>query len=62
MREMFSAVGTVLSFRLVYDRETGNPKGFGFAEYADVNGAQTAISQLNGFEIGGRALRVDRAC
>jgi hypothetical protein len=33
--ELFSGAGRVLSFRLVNDRETGRPKGFGFAEYAD---------------------------
>lgn len=33
--DIFSKVGTVLNFRLVYDRETGRPKGFGFAEYPD---------------------------
>ncbi len=33
MREIFSVIGPVLSFRIVFDRETGNPKGYGFAEY-----------------------------
>ena len=33
--EIFSSAGKVLNFRLVYDRETGKPKGFGFAEYPD---------------------------
>lgn len=33
--DIFSSAGKVLSFRLVYDRETGRPKGFGFAEYPD---------------------------
>lgn len=33
--ELFSSAGQVLNFRLVYDRETGRPKGFGFAEYPD---------------------------
>lgn len=34
MKEIFSVIGPVLSFRIVFDRETGNPKGYGFAEYA----------------------------
>jgi len=34
MREICSTVGPVVSFRIVFDRETGNPKGYGFAEYA----------------------------
>lgn len=33
--DIFSTAGKVLNFRLVYDRETGRPKGFGFAEYPD---------------------------
>lgn len=33
--EIFSGAGRVLNFRLVYDRETGRPKGFGFAEFPD---------------------------
>ena len=37
MREIFSVIGPVLSFRIVFDRETGNPKGYGFAEYAGKN-------------------------
>ena len=48
-------------FRIVYDRETGNPKGYGFAEYLDTEMAQTAIRNLNGREFNGRVLRVDKA-
>ena len=33
--DIFSTAGKVLNFRLVYDRDTGRPKGFGFAEYPD---------------------------
>jgi len=61
MREIFTIIGPVLSFRIVFDRETGNPKGYGFAEYSDADMAQSAIRNLNGFEFGGRTLRVDKA-
>jgi cleavage stimulation factor subunit 2 len=77
MKEIFSVIGPVLSFRIVFDRETGNPKGYGFAEYAgrnwnlvfkktffdqiDADMAQSAIRNLNGFDFGGRTLRVDKA-
>lgn len=61
MKDIFATVGTVLSFRIVYDRETGNPKGYGFAEYADIEMAQSAIRNLNGYEFNGRNLRVDKA-
>lgn len=57
--EVLSRVGQVLSFRLVLDKEVGKPKGFGFAEFADVDAAQSAIRNLNDFEFMGRPLRVD---
>lgn len=48
--------------RLVFDRETGKPKGYGFCEYKDQETALSAMRNLNGYEIGGRTLRVDNAC
>ena len=51
----------VYNFRLVYDRETGKPKGYGFCEYKDQDTAQSAMRNLNGTEIHGRQLRVDSA-
>jgi RNA recognition motif-containing protein len=48
-------------FRIVHDRETGNPKGFGFAEFSDSGTVETAINNLNGYDLNGRQLRVDRA-
>ncbi|TGZ83362.1 hypothetical protein EX30DRAFT_339550 [Ascodesmis nigricans] len=57
--EIFSSAGRVLSFRLVYDRETGRPKGFGFAEYPDPETAASAVRNLDNYEIMGRKLRVD---
>lgn len=57
--EIFSSAGRVLSFRLVYDRETGRPKGFGFAEYSDQETAASAVRNLDNHEIMGRKLRVD---
>lgn len=55
----FSSVGQVLHFRLVYDSETGRPKGFGFAEFADTDAAASAVRNLNNYEVMGRELRVD---
>ncbi|XP_039295458.1 cleavage stimulation factor subunit 2 isoform X2 [Nilaparvata lugens] len=62
LKEIFNEVGPVLSFKLVYDRETGKPKGYGFCEYKDQETALSAMRNLNGYEIGGRMLRVDNAC
>ncbi|XP_072361365.1 cleavage stimulation factor subunit 2 isoform X6 [Scyliorhinus torazame] len=61
LKDIFSEVGPVLSFRLVYDRETGKPKGYGFCEYQDQETALSAMRNLNGREFNGRALRVDNA-
>lgn len=55
----FSSVGQVLNFRLVYDNDTGRPKGFGFAEFADTDAAASAVRNLNNYEVMGRELRVD---
>jgi cleavage stimulation factor subunit 2 len=57
--EIFSAAGRVINFRLVYDRETGRPKGFGFAEFPDYDSAASAVRNLDDYEIMGRKLRVD---
>ncbi|KAI1802461.1 hinge domain of cleavage stimulation factor subunit 2-domain-containing protein [Daldinia bambusicola] len=57
--DIFSTAGKVLNFRLVYDRDTGRPKGFGFAEYPDADSAASAVRNLNDYEIMGRKLRVD---
>lgn len=62
LREIFTEVGPVVSFKLVYDRETGKPKGYGFCEFKDQETALSAMRNLNGFEIAGRTLRVDNAC
>jgi len=44
---------------LVYDRDTGRPKGFGFAEFSDADAAASAVRNLNDYEIMGRKLRGD---
>lgn len=56
---LFSTIGQVLSFRLVSDPDTGRPKGFGFAEFADTDAAASAVRNMNNYNIMGRELRVD---
>ena len=60
VRALFSAYGTVESLRLVTDRDTGQPRGFGFVEMAD-NEAARAIQELDGKDFDGRALRINEA-
>jgi len=59
--DFFKQVGHVVGFRLVYDRETNKPRGYGFCEFGDHQTAQSAVRNLHGREIGGRALRIDLA-
>ena len=60
VRALFAQHGTVQSVKLINDRETGRPRGFGFVEMSSSD-AQTAIQHMNGFEMGGRPLRVNEA-
>jgi len=59
--EIFQEVGPVVSFRLVFDRDTGKPKGYGFCEFRDQETALSAIRNLNNRDFNGRTLRVDFA-
>ena len=60
VRGLFERHGKVESVKLINDRETGRPRGFGFVEMAPGE-AQNAIQQVNGFQMGGRPLRVNEA-
>ncbi|MBK6599641.1 MAG: RNA-binding protein [Proteobacteria bacterium] len=60
LRELFAAHGTVDSVSLITDRDTGQPRGFGFVEMPAAD-AQRAMQTLNGQNFGGRPLRVNEA-
>jgi cold-inducible RNA-binding protein len=60
VRDLFAQHGTVESVALPSDRETGRPRGFGFVEMPQAD-AQKAMQALNGFNRGGRPLRVNEA-
>ena len=49
----------VFLYRLMEDKETRQPKGYGFCEYKDEASAMSAVRNLNGYEVNGRQLRVD---
>ncbi|KAF7730974.1 Cleavage stimulation factor subunit 2 [Apophysomyces ossiformis] len=59
--DIFKEVGPVASFRLLFDRDTGRPKGYGFCEFYDAETAASAVRNLNEHDVGGRQLRVDYA-
>lgn len=61
LETLFTAAGRVRSAQVIMDRDTGRSKGFGFVEMESDADAQTAISQLNGADNGGRPLTVNEA-
>jgi RNA recognition motif-containing protein len=60
VRELFAQHGAVESVALITDRDTGQPRGFGFVEMPRTDAAR-AIQSLNGQDMGGRALKVNEA-
>ena len=60
VRDAFAQFGTVNSVKLISDRDTGRPRGFGFVEM-DAEGAEKAIQALNGSDMGGRSIKVNEA-
>lgn len=58
LRTLFGQHGSIVSVNLINDRETGRPRGFGFVEMEDTTAAK---QHLDGYEMDGRALRVNDA-
>ena len=61
LQEHFTAAGAVDSANVVFDRETGRSRGFGFVEMASEDDANNAIAQFNGQEYDGRNMVVNEA-
>src|SRR6058998_333658 len=61
LREAFAAAGSVESASVVTDRDTGRSRGFGFVEMATPEEAEQAISRLNGTNLDGRTIQVEKA-
>ena len=60
VQDLFAEYGSVLSVKLVSDRDTGRARGFGFVEMEDGE-VDSAIEALDNFSFGGRTLRVNEA-
>jgi RNA recognition motif-containing protein len=61
LRAFFQSFGTVVSAKIITDRDTGNSKGFGFVEMGTEEEARAAINAANGHEMDGRQLKVNEA-
>ncbi len=61
IQRVFSEVGQVQSVFLPVDRDTGRKRGFAFVEFSSESEAAAAIEKFNGYELDGRALRVNAA-
>jgi len=61
LRKLFEQYGEVVSAKIIKDRMTGRSRGFGFVEMSNSDEASEAIRSLDGKEVEGRNLRVNRA-
>jgi cold-inducible RNA-binding protein len=61
VQSLFSQVGEIRDVFLPVDRESGRPRGFAFVEYTKDEDAASAIEKFNGYQLSGRALRVNPA-
>jgi cold-inducible RNA-binding protein len=61
VRSMFEANGTVGRVNICTDRDSGQPRGFGFVEMDDDGEGERAIAALNGRDLDGRALNINEA-
>jgi RNA recognition motif-containing protein len=61
LKDFFSAAGTVVSAKVITDRETNRSKGFGFVEMSSDEEAKKAVDELNNKELDGRAINVSEA-
>jgi RNA recognition motif-containing protein len=61
LENLFVPYNSVISCKLIMDRETKRSKGFGFVEFSSKEEAVKAIEELNGKDVDGRKLVVNEA-
>lgn len=61
LRQAFEPFGAVDDAKVIQDRETGRSRGFGFVTFASDDGAQQAISGMDGKDLDGRTIKVNEA-
>ena len=61
LKDVFAAIGEVLSTKIVMDNATGRSRGFGFVEMANDEDGDKAITVLNGTAVMDRTINVSEA-
>lgn len=61
LKQLFAKVGTVVSAKVIFDRETGRSRGFGFVEMGSDSEGEAALETLDGSQMGGRTIVVKKA-
>lgn len=61
LQQLFEEFGPVVRVNIIKDRDTGNPKGFGFVEMENQPDGEKAIEDLDGTPVKGRDIRVNEA-
>ena len=61
LRRSFATFGDIVDAVVVADRGTGRSRGFGFVSFRDAASAEAAIKGMNGTELDGQPIKVNRA-
>jgi RNA recognition motif-containing protein len=61
LRGAFAVFGPIIDVAVIPDRNTGRSRGFGFVTFENPTAAEEAIKKMNGAELDGRTLKVNRA-
>jgi heterogeneous nuclear ribonucleoprotein G len=61
LEDAFRSFGNVLDAKVITDKETGQPRGFGFVNFSDEQSMEDAIESLHGKDLDGRNITVNRA-
>lgn len=61
LEKVFTDIGQIVSVKIVYDRDTGRSRGFGFVEFSNADEADNAVKKCDGMEFEGRTIKVSIA-
>ena len=61
LRAAFERFGSIAEAKVIFERDTGRSRGFGFVTFDQPGDADRAVEEMNGADIDGRAVRVNEA-